>query len=499
MSKRVYGKKNCPICEKEHRNRGKTCSSTCAAEMKRLNSASRPRTCVLCGSLFITKDGTGKYCPQTHYKNCEVCKEPFPIKKGREAKENPTCGPSCGATYSHRDPKSKELRRQNSLKKYGVEYPFQAEEVKAKIEKGLEGTAGRFGTEASKAAIQKIYGVENVSSLSEVKKRKAATFKKNYIDKGLYITRGPVSKTNLRWKEKLEEATGLTWELERYFDEVGRIDLYAEANGRVFALEINPTATHNAYRNLVLCRDDCSYPCEKHTQPKDYHFQRSKKLNELHNVSLTSVFDWMEEDKILSFVRARLLQDSNKIYAKKCEVKEISQRDANKFLTEFHLLGASRNQKHCYGLFYSGELVQVQTFAPFGKEPGVFEARRMATRSDWAVVGGVSKGTKRFMKDVSPERIVAFSDLNLSWPTYDLNHNGFTRTVVNKPQKCWSKRDKMILDKSAARQSADRLLKIANNSKESKYPENWSNEEVFLAEGWLPVWDCGMIKDEWVS
>ena len=87
--------------------------------------------------------------------------------------------------------------------------------------------------------------------------------------------------------------------------------------------------------------------------------------------------------------------------------------------------------------------------------------------------------------------------MNLSWPDYDLMFNGFQRVSVNRPQKCWSKRKELVLDKSAARQSADRLLKIANNSSVSKYPESWSNEEVFLAEGWLPVWDCGMIKDEW--
>jgi hypothetical protein len=498
MSDRQYYKKLCPICFQEHKNRGVTCSRECATQKRRLYAASRPLTCVLCGNTFHTKDGKGKYCPDTHFKKCLICEKAFPIAKGKENKLNPTCGPSCGATYSHLSVGNVEKRKQNSLKKWGVEHPFQAPEVKAKIESSLVGTAGRFGTEASKAAIEAIYGVDNVSKLPEVKERKAVTYKRNYVDKGKYLTRGPVSKTNLRWKKMLEEATGLTWELERHFANVGNIDLTAEHNGKIVAVEINPTVTHNSYKNLISCRpSECETPCSVHALSKDYHFKKSKALKELHNVSLTSVFDWMDEGKVVAFLKARLQLDSNRVFARKTEVVPITQREANRFLNEFHMLGASRRQEYCYALMYEGQVVQVQTFARWGREEGAFEARRLATRSDFYVVGGVSRVTKRFIRDVNPVSIVAFSDLNLSWPDYDLMFNGFQRVSVNRPQKCWSKRKELVLDKSAARQSADRLLKIANNSSVSKYPESWSNEEVFLAEGWLPVWDCGMIKDEW--
>ena len=57
--------------------------------------------------------------------------------------------------------------------------------------------------------------------------------------------------------------------------------------------------------------------------------------------------------------------------------------------------------------------------------------------------------------------------------------------------------DRMILVKSAAFQSADRLIGIASNSQESPYPDSMSNKDVFLAEGWLPVWDCGKMREEW--
>lgn len=470
---------------------------------KERDDSSIPLTCVLCGDTFYNRAGRGKYCSKTHFKTCAVCGKDFAIPRGKEKRKNPTCGYSCGAAYSHRSEGNKEKRRQNSLKKWGVEHPFQAKEVKEKIEKAVEGTAGRFGTEASNRAIKEALGVDNCSQLESVKAKKAATFKKNFTDKGIFPSYGPISQTNRRWKEKLEEATGVEWSFEKYFEVIGCIDLYAEANGEKVAVEINPTATHNSYRNLVTCtKKKCPEgECKEHTNKRTDHYDKARKMKELHNISLTSVFDWMDEQKVINFLKSRLKLDSHKVYARNVELREIIQTEANRFLKEFHMLGPSRNQKYCYGLFYDGELIQVQTFAPLRKDSNDWEARRLATRADWVVVGGVSKATKRFIEDVKPNSITAFSDLNLSWPNFDLRHNGFKRVSVNPPQKCWSKRgtNRMVLDKSAARQSADRLIGIANNSKESKYPEDWTNQQVFLAEDWWPVWDCGMIKDVWYA
>lgn len=492
--------KECPQCHNLHTRRGITCSNQCAAALRKQTFTKSLKVCALCGDEFPATAGSNKYCPKAHYKKCEVCGDSFEIAKRRESKKNPTCSPHCGAILSHRGENNKEKRRKNSLEKWGVEHPFQADDVKAQIEKKIAGTAGRFGTEAYKKALFAKYGVVNASQIDFVKEKKADTFNKNYTEKGIFPPHGPVSKTNLRWKQKLEEATGLTWQLEKFFKGVGRIDLYAENNGRKIAVEINPTATHNIYKNSVVCYSkNCALPCNKHTLDKNYHFDKSKNLKELHGISLTSVFDWMDEDKIISFIRAYLHCNENKIYAKQTKIISISQRDANAFLKENHLLGGSRKQTYCYALTYKGEIVQVQTFSPLGKEDGVFEAKRMATKRNWSVIGGISKGTKHFVKEVKPKKIVAFADLNLSWPDYDISFNGFTRVAINKPQKCWSKGSRMVLDKSAARQSADRLLGIANDSTTSKYPEDWSNEDVFLAEGWLPVWDCGMIKDVWVN
>lgn len=425
----------------------------------------------------------------------------------------------------------KELQdelKAKSKEKYGVEWAGQRQDVKDSIR---ETNLRRRGVSAPaqdpevmgkmKATVRERYGVENVFQHEAIKAKKKESYLKHYgVDHPMknpehvakmrkmfedkygvstplllpHAVPGRISTINKTWHKLLEEATGLVWTLEQPVAGVRTVDLYIEHNGKKLAVEPHPTATHNSFKNLVAChRRGCTdFPCE-HGKPKGYHQERSRLLQN-QGIQLISVFDWMPVDRVVAFVKATLQLHDRRVYARSCEVRSITQREANKFLKEFHMLGGSRKQDRCYGLYYEGELVQVQTFA---QRKGDWEARRLATRDGWQIVGGVSKGTKRFVADVKPDKIVAFSDLSLSWPDFDSRFNGFVEREVQPPVLCWSKGDRMVLDKSAARVSADRLIGIAKNSKESPYPEDWSNEEVFLAEGWLPVWDCGKLKEVW--
>lgn len=498
---REYAERPCEVCGALHRRRGRTCSSRCAAELRSQVNRTKVLTCVLCGKEFRSKDGKGKYCSGPHVRSCVICGREYVIPVGKEAHPSPTCGPHCGAVLSHRNPASKTKRKTNSLSRWGTEFPSQAPDVRQRIRENPNSASTRFGSERMKEILEGRYGTENVSSLEDVKRRKHDTFNEHYTSKGIFISHGPVSKTNLRWKAVLEDATGLSWELEHRVDGVGSIDLYAELDGVALPVEINPTATHNSYVNRIGCvRKGCdTFPCSTHATKRMYHHDRAKAVH-VQGMSLLSVFNWMDERKVVDFVRARLRLNEVKVGARQTEVVRLTQAQANAFMKEFHMMGSSRGQTFCYGLVLDGSLVHVQTFAPSGRDgacDGVFEARRLASRAGVTVVGGASRLTQHFIREAHPSRIVAFSDLDLSWPNYDETFNNFAHATVNGPQKCWSKGSRMILDKSAARQSADRLIGVAHDSKHSPYPEDWTNEQVLLAEGWLPVYDCGMLKDIW--
>lgn len=457
-----------------------TCDPQCAgAYRKVMDPKLEDRSCAECGTTFVPSHFNELYCSKAHLRICENCGKSYPVDRSKLSKATRACGQSCGSALSHSE-EGRTTRKKNSLERYGVEHHFQREDVKAQVRNHPAVKSTLYGSEGFKQNMISKHGVENGFQLPNA-------------------VPGRISKPNLHWQKLLEELTGANWELERFFAEVGNVDLYAEANGMKLAVEISPTATHNSHIHRIACtRRGCEvFPCGDHGKPRDYHQQKVTALRELHGVELITVFDWMDGAKLLNFIKAKLRLLPHRIGAKRCELREITQKEANSFLRDHHLLGASRLQTRCYGLFFEGELLQVQTYAP-RKKSGSWEAKRLATREGWSVMGGVSRATKRFIADEDPEEIVAFTDLNLGFGSgFDSLHNGFSLRELQKPVLCWSKGDRMILQKSAAFQSADRLIGIAKDSKTSPYPEDWTNGEVFLAEGWLPVWDCGKIKETW--
>lgn len=52
----------------------------------------------------------------------------------------------------------------------------------------------------------------------------------------------------------------------------------------------------------------------------------------------------------------------NKIYARQCDIKQISNKEAKPLNDKVHLQG-HRNAQITYGLFYKGELVQLMSFS----------------------------------------------------------------------------------------------------------------------------------------
>lgn len=520
--------KTCPVCQSKHSRRGATCSPECAAAMRGSATQKTEKECELCGNVFLARRKNSRFCDRLHYSVCENCGKKFPIPKGSERRVPRACSFSCGAALSHAAPGNREKRRENSLKKWGTENPLQAQEVKERIRL----SASRKKTEK-----------KDLFKDTPRKKQKASEAQKKSTVSSGQILKGFLEdfdeSARRRWKSLLEDATGTTW-FEGYTSPGldGSIGLFSERrDGKILLVDICPTKTHNTHRNMFLCaKESCpDGACEKHTLPKMFHYDLAKKV---HDFSLTPegegvlpvtlIFDWADEEKMLNFIRSRM-QVNRKVYARNTVVSRISQRDANTFFDRFHMLGPSRKQDYCYALRdkASGEILHVESFAPIpaGKElekkmtdrgvtPSgyeskalipekddrfrVFEAKRSITVPGVTVVGGISRLTSRFMKDAEPDAVVAYSNLSLSWPDYDVRYNGFERDSYVSPQRCWSKDNRMILARSAAFQSADRLIGIANDSKNSPYPEDMTNDQVFFAEGWLPIYDCGSVKDIWI-
>jgi hypothetical protein len=116
-----------------------------------------------------------------------------------------------------------------------------------------------------------------------------------------------------------------------------------------------------------------------------------------------------------NIVMARLChvlgQSSEKIYARKCELVQLSSDEKNEFFRSNHLDGDARS-KVAFGLTHNGILVAAMSFGKsrFSKKHE-WEIIRAASKSGVNVVGGVSKLIKNFVKTHNPKSLITYADL----------------------------------------------------------------------------------------
>ena len=73
---------------------------------------------------------------------------------------------------------------------------------------------------------------------------------------------------------------------------------------------------------------------------KNYHLDKTK-LAESKNIRIIHIFEdeWKLKNDIIKNILTSILNDNNKIFARKCEVKEISHETSKNFLNKNHLQG----------------------------------------------------------------------------------------------------------------------------------------------------------------
>lgn len=125
-----------------------------------------------------------------------------------------------------------------------------------------------------------------------------------------------------------------------------------------------------------------------------------------------------------SLYRARLMAHLGRfrsVFARNCEIKRIDRPTAERFLRQNHSYGSS-SCRHCYGLSEkeNGGLIAVATFSNArrwvkdGASVRSYEWVRYASPDGTRVVGGMGKLLKRFIRDIAPDDIMSYADLEWS-------------------------------------------------------------------------------------
>ena len=237
-------------------------------------------------------------------------------------------------------------------------------------------------------------------------------------------------------------------------------------------------------KKIAVEFDGIYWHSNKNGKDKHYHLDKTNRCEEI-GFHLIHVFEdeWRDKQRI---VKNRLksvfgLCDS-KIFARKCEIREVGNELCKMFLKKYHIQGYATSSKR-YGLFYKGKLVALMTFGKprFTKDVD-WELIRYCTIGSFSIVGGASKLLSYFRKHNSGS-IITYADRR--WSIGNLYEKlGFTFIGNSEPNYYYVKNYDRISRYVAQKHKLSKLLG------ENFNPTLTERENMEL-NGYGIIWDCG--------
>ena len=419
-----------------------------------------------------------------------------------------------GTKYPAQSKEIQEKMKQTNLERYGCEYVTQYDEIKEKIKNtnmekyGCEcSLQNNIVREKAKQTNLEKYGCENPLQLEEVKEKIKNTYLTNNFPNVIkYFADKETAEDFLKknYNEKttviqLSKDTGVSIAaVGRYIHKYGLED-YIDYSFTVSQPEkdIVDYLTSKGITNIVQSDRNIldgkeidvflpdynvgiefngDYWHSELKRDKRYHYDKSMLANSK-GVFLYHIFshEWSDEDKrirILNHLDNILHLNENKIYARKCMIREVDVTEKNDFLNENHIQGKD-NSTIKLGLYYNDELVSLMTFCyPRFSKKYNWELSRFCSKHNYNVIGGASKLFKYFvdnyMKD--GEVIVSYSDIA---KTTGKIYNTLNFEFVNDadPNYIWWKSD---------------------DDYKTRYQCQMVNERIIMeSNDYIKIYDCG--------
>ena len=205
------------------------------------------------------------------------------------------------------------------------------------------------------------------------------------------------------------------------------------------------------------------------------------------NIRLVQIneYEWIEKQDIVKSILKSKLGISNRIYARKCKIKEISSKEHFEFMDQNHIQGG-KGCNVAYGLEFEDELVAVMSFNKHNKYE--WEITRFANKLDTTVVGGASRLFKRFIEIVNPNQILTYADRRYSdGNLYKIL--GFKLDGITRPNYCYVKRDKIF--------SRQQFQKHKLKNKLESFDPNLTEAENMFNNRYRRLWDAGNYRFLW--
>ena len=402
--------------------------------------------------------------------------------------------------------KIQKIVNEKSLEKYGTQWPSQSQEVKNKIKQtNLEkyGVDNPFKIKKNKEAIAKIRKEKNYYNLVN---RISDSFEIITTLNEYYTIDCLETPIKLKCKacntvfdffvidghfpycsKCLNSSIGGSFSEDEVADYIASIYTgKIERNKRIFLDNKYEIDIYLPELKIGFEYDGIAWHSENFgNKDKNYHLN---KQNYAASKGIQLYFirsnEWSEKKSIVkSIINAKLHYNVNKIFARKCIVKEIDNFESENFLNKNHIQGNGKASIKI-GLYYNNELVSVITLAKarFNKNYE-YELIRFANKLNTSVIGGFNKMISYFIKKYNPKSIITYSDKRLF--NGDIYKNaGFTYLYDSAPNYVYVK-DKAIAGSRIEFQKHKLRNKLDN------FNENLTESENMFNNGYDKLWDCG--------
>lgn len=242
-------------------------------------------------------------------------------------------------------------------------------------------------------------------------------------------------------------------------------------------------------KNIAIEYNGLYWHSDKYKNKK-YHLTKLNLCKDK-NIKLIQIFEdeWFnKKDIVLSRLFNILGITENKIYARKCEIKEVDTKTALKFLELNHIQG-KLGSKIRVGLYYNNELVSLMTFGELRKNLGstkienTYELLRFCNKINSTVIGSASRLLKYFENNFYPNQIISYADLR--WSSGELYDKlNFKLVHQSEPNYFYTKG---LIRENRFKYRKSELVKQG-------YDKNKTEKEIMNELGFSRIYDAGTLK-----
>ena len=397
-----------------------------------------------------------------------------------------------------------EKMKETNLKKYGVEFISQNKEIREKISKTLKQNYRCDFDKVRKTMVER-YGVPYKGQMDIKNIDEYLNLTKEFLEEK-FIKDDKFDIKSLQEYFNINESTA--YKIKKKFDikisTINTMQYYIFENIKTenkilndrkvikpFELDIVlPNIKLGIEYNGLMYHSEGSFNKGRiQNLDKNYHLYKLEICN-LKGYDLFHIFESDNIDIWLSMINNRLGLNE-RIYARKCIIKELKSNEIKDFLNNNHLQGFV-NSSINLGLYYNNELVSLMSFSkPRFNKKYDYELIRFCNKLNTSVIGSASKLFNYFIKNYNPKSIISYANRRFSNGSI-YEKLGFKFLRKTEPNYFYFK----VSESKTYSRNQFQKHKLVNLL--DKFDENVSESENMFNNGYRRIYDCGNLVYEYI-